>query len=102
MPGAMDAAPVLLHGARMELDVLKQVTEELIPFNKFLGVRAVTMARGRVELEIPYREELIGDPMKHALHGGVISALADAAGGMAIWGALENPLSRISTIDLRI
>ena len=86
----------------MELDVLRQVTEELIPFNKFLGIRVVHIERGRVELEVPWRDELIGDPMKPAVHGGVISALADAAGGMAIWSALENPLQRVSTIDIRI
>src|SRR4051812_31829605 len=86
----------------MDLEILRQVTEELIPFNKFLGVRVLLLEPGRVELEIPWRDELVGDPMKPALHGGVISALADTAGGMAIWGALEHPTQRVSTIDLRI
>ena len=86
----------------MDLDVLRQVTEELIPFNRFLGMRVVLVERGHVEIEIPWRDELVGDPMKPAVHGGVISALADAAGGMAIWSALENPLQRISTIDIRV
>jgi uncharacterized protein (TIGR00369 family) len=86
----------------MDLTVLRQVAEELIPFNKFLGMRVVTLAAGRVELEIPWRDELVGDPMKPALHGGVISTLADTAGGIAIWGALDNPVARVSTIDLRI
>lgn len=86
----------------MDLDLLRQVTEELIPFNKFLGVQVVAMEIGRVELLIPWRPELIGDPMKPAIHGGVISMLADTAGGMAIWGAIENPVTRVSTIDLRV
>src|SRR5215468_8264449 len=74
-----------------------------IPFNKWLGVRAVEIDRGHVRLEIPFREELIGDPMRRALHGGVISTLADTAGGFAVWTALENPaLGRLSTVDLRI
>jgi uncharacterized protein (TIGR00369 family) len=55
-----------------------------------------------VEIQVPWRDELVGDPMKPAMHGGVISALADTAGGMAIWSALENPLLRVSTIDLRV
>ena len=87
---------------RMELSILRQVTEELIPFNKFLGVRVGLIERGRVELELPFRDELIGDPVKQAMHGGVIATLADAAGGMAVWGAVENPAARVSTIDLRI
>jgi uncharacterized protein (TIGR00369 family) len=86
----------------MDLSVLRQVTEELIPFNRFLGIRVVRIEPGHVEMEIPWRDELIGDPMKPAVHGGVISALADAAGGMAVWSALEIPTQRVSTIDIRI
>jgi uncharacterized protein (TIGR00369 family) len=86
----------------MELSVLRQVMEELIPFNKFLGVRAPHLARGEARLELPWRDEFIGDPMRPAMHGGVISALADAAGGMAVWSALDQETARVSTIDLRI
>lgn len=86
----------------MDLAVLRHLVEEYIPFNRFLGVRATSLSVGRVELEIPYREELIGDPLKPALHGGVMSMLADVAGGMAIWSALEDMSQRLSTIDLRV
>jgi uncharacterized protein (TIGR00369 family) len=86
----------------MDLDVLRQLSEEFIPFNKLLGVRVVALERGRAVLEIPFREELIGDPIKRALHGGVISALADTTGGTTVWSSLMNPEVRISTIDLRI
>jgi uncharacterized protein (TIGR00369 family) len=86
----------------MDFEFLRQLAEELIPFNKFLGVRVLVMEPGRVELTIPWRDELIGDPIKHAVHGGVISALADTAGGMALWAALDNPAQRVSTIDLRV
>jgi len=86
----------------MELSVLRQVMEELIPFNKFLGVRAGKLGRGTVRLELPWRAEFVGDPMRPAIHGGVISTLADTTGGMAVWSALDDPGSRVSTIDLRI
>lgn len=86
----------------MDLAVLKQVTEEMIPFNKFLGMCVEDAAHGRVRLAIPFRPELIGDPTKQALHGGVLSTLADAAGGIAVWSSLENPWSLVSTIDLRV
>jgi uncharacterized protein (TIGR00369 family) len=86
----------------MDFDALRQLTEEIIPFNKFLGMRLIHVERGRVEIEIPWRDELIGDPTKPAVHGGVISALADTAGGVSIWSALENPMQRVSTIDIRI
>jgi uncharacterized protein (TIGR00369 family) len=86
----------------MDPATLRQVAEELIPFNKFLRLRATHVEPGRVTLEIPWRDELIGDPVKPAMHGGVISTLADTAGGMAVWSAIENPASRVSTIDLRV
>jgi len=86
----------------MDLGLLKQVIEEHIPFNKFLGIRALRIDAGSVRLELPWREELIGDPLKRALHGGVISTLADVGGGMAAWSALEDPMARVSTIDLRV
>jgi uncharacterized protein (TIGR00369 family) len=86
----------------MDATLLRQVMEELIPFNKVLGVRVVEIDHGHVRFEIPFREELIGDPMRRAMHGGVISALADTAGGCAVWSALDEPRSRVSTIDMRI
>jgi uncharacterized protein (TIGR00369 family) len=86
----------------VDLSVFTKLIEEIIPFNKFLGMRAELVERGRVRIALPYREELIGDPVRPALHGGVISTLADTVGGITIWTALENPSSRVSTIDLRV
>jgi uncharacterized protein (TIGR00369 family) len=86
----------------VDLSVFTKLIEEFIPFNKFLGMRAELVERGRVRIALPYREELIGDPMRLALHGGVISTLVDTVGGITIWSALENPSSRVSTIDLRV
>ncbi len=86
----------------MDLDLLKRVMEEHIPFNRFLGLRAVAVEKGRVRIEIPFRPELVGDPMRPALHGGVLSMLADTAGGAAVWSDVPDERARVSTIDLRI
>src|SRR5262245_4595344 len=86
----------------MDLAVLRQVIEHFIPFNKFLGIRVALLEHGRTTLELPWREELVGDPTRPAMHGGVISTLADTTGGMAVWSALEHPHARVSTIDLRV
>lgn len=74
----------------------------MIPFNRYLGVRVGAVENGRARLEVPFRPELVGDPLRPALHGGVLSALADAAGGAAVWTGLEDDRARVSTIDLRI
>jgi uncharacterized protein (TIGR00369 family) len=86
----------------MNHDLLRQVMEEMIPFNRYLGVRFVASRAGFARLEIPFRDELVGDPLRPALHGGVVSALADAAGGSAVWAGIEDQRARVSTIDLRI
>jgi uncharacterized protein (TIGR00369 family) len=86
----------------MTPEVLKQVMEEMIPFNRYLGVRMAHAENGFVRLEVPFRDELVGDPLRPALHGGVLSALADAAGGGAVWTGIEDESARVSTIDLRI
>jgi uncharacterized protein (TIGR00369 family) len=81
---------------------LIRLTEEFIPFNKFLGMRVRSIKKGFARLEIPFRPELIGDPLRPALHGGVVSTLADTAGGMAVWSGVADERSRVSTIDLRV
>jgi len=86
----------------MHPDVLMQVMEEVIPFNRFLGLRVRGVRKGFARLEIPFRDELVGDPLRPALHGGVISMLADTAGGAAVWTDIADERSRVSTIDLRI
>ena len=86
----------------MKPELLKQLMEEMIPFNRYLGMQCTRIAEGFCRLEIPFRDELIGDPTRPALHGGVLSSIADTAGGGAVWTTLEDPRARVSTIDLRI
>jgi len=86
----------------MTPEVLKQLAEEWIPFNKLIGIIALEVNRGDILFEVKYRDELIGDPVRKAIHGGVISMMADTAGGFAVWSALDDQRTRVSTIDLRI
>jgi uncharacterized protein (TIGR00369 family) len=86
----------------VDFAVLKQMMEGFIPFNKHLGIEVMGLEKGFARLELPFREEFIGDPIRRALHGGVISTLADTAGGMAVWSEIEDARGRVSTIDLRI
>ena len=91
-----EADPTEAHFA-----LLKRFFDEKIPFNRLLGIEIVELSRGRATLAIPFRETLIGDPARPALHGGVISALADTCGGAAVWSVLGDR-DRVSTIDLRV
>lgn len=85
----------------MDFAKLKEIVEEGLPFNKWLGIRAVELTEGRVTLCIPFKPELVGDPRRPALHGGVLSTLVDVCGGFAVWTCcrLED---RLATIDLSV
>src|SRR5687767_15609949 len=80
---------------------IRQFMDEAIPFNRFLGMRCSALSRGRAGIVLPAREEFTGDPFRPALHGGVISTLADTVGGLACFTLLEAQ-DRCSTIDLRV
>ncbi len=72
-----------------------------IPFNQTLGMRLDEIGEGTCRVSIPFRKDLIGDPWRPALHGGVIAALIDVAGGLAGFASLR-PGDRLSTIDMRV
>ena len=80
---------------------LRTLFEEVIPFNRFLGMRVVDIGEGSASLEVPFRAELVGNPLTRALHGGVISGLLDACGGIALWSSIE-PEDMVATVDLRV
>lgn len=80
---------------------LLQHIENAIPFLRFLGMRILDIEDGLARMELPFRPELIGDPSRPALHGGVLATLIDTTGGFALWTQVS-PEDRVSTIDLRV
>jgi uncharacterized protein (TIGR00369 family) len=85
----------------LPLRELMEVMEQHVPFNKHLGIQGESVESGRAVLVLPVKPEFVGDPRRPALHGGVLSALIDTAGGMAAWSALGAAES-VSTVDLRV
>jgi len=85
----------------MDFDALKRLAEEGLPFHKYLGIRVEELREGYARLRIPFRAELVGDSRRPALHGGVISTLADVCGGFAIWTNCRLD-DRIATIDIGV
>jgi len=78
-----------------------RIMEEHVPFNRYLGIRGESVSHGRATLNLPVREEHLGDTRRPALHGGVLSSLIDTAGGLAAWSAL-GAHETVSTVDLRV
>lgn len=73
----------------------------LSPFNNWLKLEIESHGGGRSRLRLPWSDLFIGDPVKSAIHGGILGALIDATGGAACMSMLGKHDS-ISTIDLQI
>jgi uncharacterized protein (TIGR00369 family) len=71
------------------------------PHARRLRIRVVETAPGTAILTLPYHAELIGDPARRVVFGGVITTLIDQASGLAVACAMEE-LTAIATIDLRV
>jgi uncharacterized protein (TIGR00369 family) len=67
----------------------------------WLGLRFTDQGDNWVELELPWREDLIGDSSQHVLASGPIISLMDMASGMAIWQA-RRTFQPVATLDLRV
>ncbi len=85
----------------VDLAVIRQLMDEAIPFNRHLGLLSTSVERGRYAARLPFKPELVGDPLRPALHGGVLSMMADTVGGGAVFTRTKVG-DRVATIDLRI
>ncbi len=55
----------------------------------------------RVRLRTPWRPDLVGDPDTDVFAGGLVTAMLDHVGGLAVWTALGE-YRPIATLDLRV
>ena len=107
----MKGTPVAFES---QMRYLKAMYEEKIPFNKILGFEVETLRVSKVIVRFAMRADLIGNYFLETLHGGVISAVLDATGGLSVSVSLleklqgepveeiEKRMARIGTIDLRV
>ena len=94
---------------------LKAIFEEHVPFNRFVGFKLASLDPKNPRVRFDMRPELIGNPQRQILHGGVISSVLDLMAGVVIHIALFEKDSEhlafkdgkpvfpnIGTIDLRV
>ncbi|PCI22989.1 MAG: hypothetical protein COB67_13145 [SAR324 cluster bacterium] len=96
------------------LEIVKEVVEERIPFNKLISMKVEAFNHDSFCLKIDMREELVGNFVQGILHGGVIAATLDVVGGFTAFLSVISQMegstpaekmqrfSRTGTIDLRI
>ena len=99
--------------ARLEA-ALVDLFEHKIAFNAVLGLKIDSVRAGDVRASLAMRPELIGHYRYGRLHGGVISAVLDALGGLALMAAIAERhaadpamqvmqrFAKMGTIDLRV
>ena len=95
-------------------EFLKEIYETGLPFNKFIGMKVIELDEDNVSVKIKRRDELIGNPFRSILHGGVISSVIDVVGGLTASVGLLQQLAdssleevkqrfmKMGTIDLRV
>ncbi len=83
------------------ITLLREAFEASVPHNRALGMKLVEVVEGGMVSELPYKQELVGNPEAGFLHGGAITSLIDATCGMSVAIKMMRPM-RIATLDLRI
>ena len=63
------------------MDAIEQLTRDMLPFAKLLGIRFLSATAECVTAEMKVRDDLCTRPA--VLHGGAMMALADTLGGCA-------------------
>jgi uncharacterized protein (TIGR00369 family) len=96
------------------LAALREIYEVKIPFNEWMGLRVDSIAATRIVASLDMKPELVGHFAYDRVHGGVISAVLDAMGSLAVMAAMgakhmDDPVqkrierfARHGTIDLRV
>lgn len=73
----------------------------MAPHAAALGMKLISIEKGRGVISTPWREELVGDPETGVIASGVVTALLDHTCGLALNSAIGEPMP-IATLDLRI
>jgi uncharacterized protein (TIGR00369 family) len=89
---------------------LRELFEDFVPFNRLLGLKVESFDPQEPRLRFDMKPELIGNPTRGILHGGVISAALDVMAGFSIHAAMLDQdkagdwagFPKMGTIDLRV
>lgn len=94
--------------------VVIRTFDDNMPFSHLLGMKMIYQGIDKAEVHLPWKDDLMGNPIHKLLHGGVTAAVLDTVGGlMAVLHAasamgevtmtqFQQRLGKISTIDMRI
>jgi len=72
-----------------------------IPHHRAIGLDAVSAEAGRAVMRMDYDARFIGDPDTGAVHGGLVTTMMDATGGLAVLSCVPAG-TPVATLDLRL
>ena len=72
-----------------------------MPANKILGLKIIEIESGYAYIQVPFREEFIGDYFQRRWHKGLLVRIADTACGVVGATVLKSVQDRLNTIDMR-
>ncbi len=89
----MTKEPALIEREQLE-EMLR-----IAPFHQWLGVEIKSHSADQLQLLMPWRNEIVSNPMLGAAHGGVLAALIDLTG---LYTLLAMGTMVKATADLRV
>lgn len=72
---------------------------DIAPFHRWLGLKIEVCSGEGLQITMPWRDEIISNPMIGAAHGGVLATLIDLTG---LYTLLAHGAPAKATADLRI
>jgi uncharacterized protein (TIGR00369 family) len=105
------------HKSQTDIDTRLEIVREVhgrLPFNQFLGLKVEHLRTDSAAYSFSMKDVLIGNSTRRMLHGGVISAVLDAIGGIAATASamerlhdadreeIVRRIARMGTIDMRV
>lgn len=87
-----------------KFEIFRNIMENVIPFNRQLGVKLLAADDGKATIRFDFKEDLVGNFITRVLHGGAISAVLDVVGACAVMSTFadESPLYGMGTVDMRV
>ena len=103
MPGAQKEESSIKYASELTNLQREGIAAKLAnnPVVEFMGIKLVEVGVGDAALMLPHRQELHNS--MGLMQGGILSVLADVAGGVALYSVLSNPLRVvIPTIEFKV
>lgn len=96
------------------VSLIHEIFTEKVPFNEWLGLKIESISPNLVKTSFEMRHDLLGNSKRSMLHGGIVSSVLDATGGLAVFISILEKMQvktleetkrvarSFSTIDLRV